>query len=105
MAGGCGLIRYDPRVEPEDVRSREDLVAYLRQLLKELEEIGPNYNPSEAFFKSIQGWYNLSLRDFLEAMTAAVDNSAVRSAGRTWMEHPESWQAIATAILMGKVYE
>jgi hypothetical protein len=90
-------------IQMQEVTTRQELIVEIQTMLDELREIGDDYDREGAYFNSINGWYNLTLWDFLEAMQAAL----IGSSASDWpaADNPQVWKAISHCLAAGKGYE
>ncbi len=77
----------------DNVRTREDLVVFMRMLVKDLD-----INSDE--------WENSNLLCYLQALESYIEDmdGAFRNAGVEFPEQP-SWDMLAGILYMGKIYE
>lgn len=80
-------------MNPSDVRTREDLARFIRELVADLE-----HRPDE--------WENGDLPSYLEAASAWIDDMSgyYKNRGLTVPEQPD-WSTLAEIFAAAKIYE
>lgn len=79
-------------MNPNEVKSSHDLQVFIGQLIKDF-----HANNSE--------WENADLLHFLEAMGACIHDHEKTDRIKPISDNTNPWQAVAEALMMGKIYE
>lgn len=80
-------------MQPSEVKTKEDLVVFIQELLKDFQENKEN-------------WENITLERYLETLAAYFNdiNGFYANQGRTIPEQPD-WEMIAVALKGASMYE
>jgi hypothetical protein len=89
----------------EQVRDRESFLEFVRVLIRDREAsvAGERESPSGPWEPDAGGWENSTIESFLDAALAWAESTGM-GLGQGMSEGP-SWQAFASFLYCGKVYE
>jgi hypothetical protein len=93
------MAESDP-LDPRAVTDRDSFLAFVRALVVDRRRsvAAERISPSSPYGPDAGGWENVTVESFLEAALAWAEDS-----GRLPAE--PSWQAFATFLYLGKIYE
>ena len=94
----------DP-LDPDAVHDRESFLEFVRALAEDRRAsvAAEREAPSSPYGPQAGGWENLTIEDFLEAAVAWAESSGMgESQG---LPPGPSWQAFASFLFCGKIYE
>jgi hypothetical protein len=78
--------------DPKEIKSKAELAAFIAELESDLKN-----HPD--------GWENITLENFLEAMGAWAQDANLGTNIPTSWDRPEAWSLAATLLLAASIYE